>query len=272
MSPTIGHMNWREFEHFLLRIRSEPRPSTYKSPISGTPTDLNYPPDLLSRCTRNLPLIYGRVLSHYLPAKTGHSTFTVNKTSPVNVPLKEDRWKRLVQEFIHIALSYVTPFDLLRKLFDFTDTEDIVRSYINVLLEPILEENELDIYDNVPVKGDGDITMIPDYQIIDRRTGKTLGAIETKGAGSVVKASVTECMQLLLDLRRKELKETKICGPLFGIVTDALHFIFIKLQPDGQFEFQKNKCGQLKVHRANTWDDLDGIAAMINGLCQLRKR
>ena len=79
-----------------------------------------------------------------------------------------------------------------------------------------------------------------------------------------MKASVTECMQKLLDLRRKELKEAKICGPLFGIV--------IKLQPDGQFEFEKNKCGQLKVHRANTWDDLDEIAAMINGLCQLRKR
>ena len=156
MSPTIGHMNWREFEHFLLRIRSEPRPSTYKSPISGTPTDLNYPPDLLSRCTRDLPPIYGRVLSHYLPAKTGHSTFIVNKTSPVKIPLKEDGWKRLAQEFIHVALSYVTPFDLLRKLFDFTDTEDLVRSYINVLLEPILEENELDIYDNVPMKGDGD--------------------------------------------------------------------------------------------------------------------
>ena len=197
----------------------------------------------------------------------------MKKVSPLKIPLPEDGWKGLVEEFLHVALSYVTPVDLLRKLFDFTDTKDIVRQYINVLLEPILEENELDICDNMPMKvDDSGNTRIPEYLITDRKTEKTLGVIETKSAGSIVKACVTQCMQQLLELRRKELIETKRSGPLFGIVTDALHFIFIKLQPDGQFEFEQNKCGQLKVHKANTWEDLDEIAAMINGLCQLRKR
>ena len=197
----------------------------------------------------------------------------MKKVNPLEIPLPNDGWKKLVEEFLHVALSYVTPFDLLQKLFDFTDTEDIVRRYINVLLEPILDENELDIHDNVPMKvDDSDNTMIPEYLMMDRKTGKTLGVMETKSAGSIVKASVTQCMQQLLELRRKELKETKRSGPLYGIVTDALHFIFIKLQPDRQFEFEQNKCGQLKVHKANTWEDLDEITAIINGLCQLRKR
>ena len=60
--------------------------------------------------------------------------------------------------------------------------------------------------------------------------------------------------------------------PLFGVMTDIMHNIFIKLHSDGQFEFEKNDQGELRVHRVNTWNDFDEIVEIINGLCQLHKK
>ena len=72
----------------------------------------------------------------------------------------------------------------------------------------------------------------------------------------------------------KEVKEQS--GPLLGIVTDALHFIFIRLLPDKTFVFESECFDKtpsspgpdedgIKVHTANTWDDLDSIATFIIG-------
>ena len=60
--------------------------------------------------------------------------------------------------------------------------------------------------------------------------------------------------------------------PLFGIMTDVMHNIFIKLHCDGQFEFEKNDQGELRVQRVNFWNDFDEIVEIINGLCQLHKK
>ena len=259
----------------MLRIRTGHRQPTYKTRISEALKDENYPPDLIHRSTRgpkgSPPQIYGKAIAEYLPQTTGHSTFILKEDSHAKVPLSENKWKKVQKRFLHVGLNYITPFDLLRKLFDFTHSEETVRRFINELLDPILQENELVSHDNTPVSGDGAGARKPDYLIVDKNNGRFHGVVETKGAGSVVKESITQCMQYLLDLRAKE-KSRNESGPLFGIVTDALHFIFIKLHSDGQFEFEKDNLGQLKVHKANTWQDLSDVSAMINGLCQLRKR
>ena len=108
-----------------------------------------------------------------------------------------------------------------------------------------------------------------------------LGVVETKNARYLIKNSIIQCMKQLLALHKKEQEVKKRNGPLFGVVTDALHFIFIKLTKDKQFQFEKEDHGEtsqssetiideIKVHTANTWKDLDNIAAIINGLCQQR--
>ena len=277
MAEGSGFRRWERFEDFTLRIRSSPRVSTYKTSISDALKDENYPPDLLHRSTRgpkgSPTQIYGKVLGEYLPETTGHSTFILKSESQMKVPLPEERWKRLKGQFERVSLKYITPFDLLRKLFDFTHSEETIRRFVNELLDPILEENELISHDNQAVRGDGAGPRKPDYLIVDKNNGKVHGVVETKGAGSIVKESITQCMQQLLDHRKKEKEEKrKESGPLFGIVTDALHFIFIKLHSDEQFEFEEDNLGQLRVHKVNTWQDLNDISAMINGLCQLRKR
>ena len=221
-----------------------------------------------TRGGRGDPLqIYGKSLTRYLPAKTGHSTFTVKKTSHLEDPLPEHRWKGLKDEFLHISLNSAT-----HKLFDFTQSEETVSRFINLLLEPILEDNELDIHDNQPIKGVCARPRFPDYLILDINDRKYYGVIETKRPASIVKASITQCMQQLLNLHIKD-KARKKNGSLFGIVTDARHFIFIKLLSNGQFEFERDDdLGQIKVHKADTWDDLYGIAGIINGLCRCCKR
>ena len=208
------------------------------------------------------------MVTEYLPKRTGHSTFIVKDASQLKVPLLPKNWEKIHDRFLHVGLKDITPFDLLRKLFDFSHSEETVRRFINEIFDPVVKQNDLICYDNPPVPGDGAGPRKPDYLILDK--GEVHGVIEAKGAGCIVKKSITQCMQYLLDLHTEK-PSTKESPPLFGIVTDALHFIFIKLHSDGQFEFEKD-LGQLKVHKANTWDDLKEIAAMINGLCQRHGR
>ena len=105
-----------------------------------------------------------------------------------------------------------------------------------------------------------------------------LGVVETKNGRYLTRDSITQCMKQLLVLHQKEREVRKRNGPLFGVVTDALHFIFITLTQDKRFEFEKENHGEtshssetiideIKVHTANTWQDLDNIIAIINGLC-----
>ena len=190
--------------------------------------------------------------------------------SQLQVHLLPKSWEKIKDRFEQVALKDITLFDLLRKLFDFAHSEETVRRLINEIFDLILKENGLICHENPPIPGDGAGKRKPDYLILDK--GEVRGVIEAKGAGCIVKKSITQCMQYLLDLHTEE-PSAKESPPLFGIVTDALHFIFIKLHSDGQFEFEEEvPLRQLKVHKANTWDDLKEIAARINGLCQLRQR
>ena len=271
----INLKEWKGFQDFMLRLRTAPRPSTYRTPIFEALRDENYPPDLLHKGNRGPkagpPRINGRIVAEYLPEETGHSTFIVRDASEFKVPLFQNNWETIHDSFLQVGLNYITPFDLLRKLFDFTHSEATVRRLINEILNPIMKQNGLIYHDNPPVPGDGAGSRRPDYLIQDENNGKVHGVIEAKAAGRLVRESITQCMQYLLDLHAEE-RSTRESRPLFGVVTDSLHFIFIKLHSDGQFAFEEDNLGQIKVHTANTWADLNEIAATINGLCQLRKR
>ena len=74
---------------------------------------------------------------------------------------------------------------------------------------------------------------IADY-VVYNSEGEALGVIETKTGGKVKAESVIQCMLQLLALR------TKAPHTLFGVVTDAVRYIFIVLTEDGTFEFERD--------------------------------
>ena len=116
----------------------------------------------------------------------------------------------------------------------------------------------------------------PDYVMFHNDV--PVGVVETKNARYLTRKSIIQCMKQLLALHEKEQEVKKRNGPLFGVVTDALHFIFIQLTEDKRFVFEREEIGRtprdlgpdigdIKVHTTNTWDDLDNIATIISKLC-----
>ena len=240
------------------------------------------------------------------------ATLTILQTENPKVALSHSNMADMHSEFLQLAKKHIypyrfsedaVPFDFFRNLFKYRHFEATVRVFIDALLKPIKKQNELNICLEEPLgeetgkkkkkvkqkskKSDSqDKTKDsekkiekPDYLIFYK--DMPLGVVETKNARYLTRDSITQCREQLLYLHEKEQEVKKRNGPLFGVVTDALHFIFIKLTEDKQFQFEKENYGEtsqssetiiseIKVHTANTWKDLDDIAAIINGLCQQR--
>ena len=241
-----------------------------------------------------------------LPTAIGMKNFRVTKA-----PFPEEKlslWESsaMEEDFLHIAKINIRPepYDLLRKLFDEKKYEATTRVFIDALVTRITQHNMLQFsvetrYElnqeqtDAPKKSKGQKTNAskkPEaqqseaaentatqtdsteklYYIIKDINGP-MGVVDVEPAKSLHKESITQCMEQLAAIQQ-EIEEKGRNIPLFGIVTDALHFIFIKLHPDGQFEFESNERRELKVHRANTWGDFHKITKIFNGLCQLHKK
>ena len=189
--------------------------------------------------------------------------------------LSMDESSAMEEDYYRLAKTNIRPepYDLLHKLFHEKGYEATTRMFIDTLVTRIVARNKLKCstetrYTLRQEQQQTDATKKPDY-IIKCLNGP-IGVVEAKRAKSLIRASITQCMEQLIAIQQ-EIKDKGRNVPLFGIVTDAFHFIFIKLHPDGQFEFESNDRREVKVHRANTWDDFHHITEIFNGLCQLHK-
>ena len=102
---------------------------------------------------------------------------------------------------------------------------------------------------------------ITDYVVYNSEV-EALGVIETKSGGRVKAESVIQCMLQLLALR------TKAPHTLFGVVTDAVYYIFIVLTEDGTFGFEEGN----GYYDVRTWSDLYKVACIFNTLLQRKER
>ena len=152
------------------------------------------------------------------------------------------------------------------------NSEPTTRISIDALVTSITQHNMLQFSVETPYKLQQEhtnTTTNPDYIIKD--TNGPIGVVRIEPGKSLTNESVTQFMGQLIAIKQ-EIEDMDRNISLFGIMTDELHFIFIKLHPDGQFELQKDDRQELKVHRANTWEDLQEISEIFNGLCQLHKK
>ena len=198
-----------------------------------------------------------------------------------NVP--DDLFSAIQQRYLELARVYLgtqvtqalelgQDVSFLRELQNCEFREATTRVFVDALIPPILlrygmqvrlEEKlyktSRDWYPTVP-------HCIADY-VIYSRDGEILGAIETKNGGCLKAESVIQCMLQLLALRRKT------SHTLFGVVTDAVRYVFIVLTDDGTFEFERDLDGhQGGSYDVNTWDDLRQIVGVLNWLLQRRQR
>ena len=249
-----------------------------------------------------LPTVSGTRATHCMVTET---SFSKEKLS---------LWERsaMEEDYLQIAKTNIRrePYDLVGKVFHKKDYEATTRVFIDALVTRITQHNMLHFSSvDTPYKlcqeaqqteatkkskvqrtdtfrksepqqteaakeygaHQRDATKNVHYIIKD--INGPIGVVEAKRAKSLIKASITQCVEQLLDIQQ-EIKDKGRNIPLFGIVTDALHFVFIKLNQDGLFEFEKDdiESYKVKVHRANTWDDFHEITEIFNGLCQLHKQ
>ena len=199
-----------------------------------------------------------------------------------------EKYRQLSRKYIYpyTFRQDAEPFDFFRKLFKYKYYEATVRLFINALLEyinqdsfcleeplrKISEKKEVAKQENtekdISEQSKKDLEQKkekPDYLIF--YNDMPLGVVETKNARCLTRKSIIQCMKQLLALHKKEQEVKEQSGHLLGIVTDALHFIFIRLLRDKTFVFESEFFG-IKVHTANTWNNLDSIATFIRGSCE----
>ena len=134
------------------------------------------------------------------------------------------------------------------------------RVFIDALITPILRENNLQVRLEEKLYVKDLPNCIADY-VVYNGNGEALGVIETKTGGKVKAESVIQCMLQLLALR------TKAPHTIFGVVTDAVRYIFVVLTDEGRFEFEKKGYRDVK-----TWQNLYKISCIFNTFLQMRQR
>ena len=208
-----------------------------------------------------------------------HRTLTEPTLQEYNVP--DDLFSSIQQRYLELASVYLgvqmtqalelgQDVSFLKKLQHCNYYEVTTRIFIDALMTAVLRSHGVQVrvgeklYD-----AKEDLTLpksIADY-VMYSRTGKILGAIETKNGGHLKAESVIQCMLQLMALPRKAPHS------LFGIVTDGVRYVFILFTKDGAFEFERESAGQEgRSYDINTWEDLRQIVGVFNLLLQRRQR
>ena len=149
---------------------------------------------------------------------------------------------------------------ILKLLSTKSHNEHMTRVFIDALIIPIVQENDMILRLEDSMNINGLPTARSDYTIYTPY-GKPLGCIETKS--NIERKSVVQGILQLLSLREKA-KNT-----LFNIITDAYHYIFILYNQYGTLQVQVNKNGGCKVH---VTDDINGVKEMAKIINALLKR
>ena len=169
-----------------------------------------------------------------------------------------DKYMELAWVYLGVTTFHDLTWDdkeicFLHQLVTSEYREATSRVFVDALITPILGENNLQVRLEEKLYPKDLPNCIADYVIYNDQ-GEALGVIETKTGGRVRSESVIQCMLQLLALR------TKAPHTLFGIVTDAVRYVFIVLTEDGTFEFEWKQC----YHDVVTWRDLCIITGIVN--------
>ena len=181
----------------------------------------------------------------------------------------QQRYRELASVYLDVPTPCDEDVSFLKELKKLDFHEPTTRLFIDALITPILRGNNMQarLEEKLYNYKDGSPTLpncIADY-VIYSQTGENFGAIETKAGGWLKADSVIQCMLQLLALRRKA------PHTLFGVVTDAVRYVFIVLTEDGTFTFERTGAVVGCYYDINSWDDLRTVAGIFNALLQQRQ-
>ena len=178
----------------------------------------------------------------------------------------QQTYLQLAPVYLGVSVSDVLELgqelSFLQQLVSSEYREAASRVFLDALITPILLENRMQVRLEEKLYVKDLPNCIADYVVYNSK-GEALGVIETKTGRKVKAESVIQCMLQLLALR------TKAPHTLFGVVTDAVRYIFIVLTEDGTFEFERWDPGYYDII---TWNDLREVASIFNWMLLRKQR
>ena len=153
------------------------------------------------------------------------------------------------------------PKNILEPLQKYRMREESVRAFLNIMLFPIFDKVKVKVLLEEKLHTEDMPTNVCDYILVDK-SGETIGVIEAKDRGKLNDVSVIQCLLQMLSLQ----KLTGSCSNLFGIVTDAYHFVFLYLQGRTITLYcEKNyKC---YIFKNRSWTDMEVIIFNVLRFC-----
>lgn len=153
------------------------------------------------------------------------------------------------------------PKNILKPLQKYRMREESVRAFLNIMLFPIFDKVKVKVLLEEKLHTEDMPTNVCDYILVDK-SGKTIGVIEAKDRGKLNDVSVIQCLLQMLSLQ----KLTGFSSNLFGIVTDAYHFVFLYLQGRTITLYCK-KNYECYILKNDSWKDMEVIIVNVLRFC-----
>lgn len=153
------------------------------------------------------------------------------------------------------------PKNILKPLQKYRMREESVRAFLNIMLFPIFDKVKVKVLLEEKLHTEDMPTNVCDYILVDE-SGKTIGVIEAKDRGKLNDVSVIQCLLQMLSLQ----KLTGSCSNLFGIVTDAYHFVFLYLQ-GRTITLYCEKNYECYIFKNDSWKDMEVIIVNVLRFC-----
>ena len=185
----------------------------------------------------------------------------VNKIMINNIRERFEECGRVLSGDTKPARSSSIPRDILQPLKKFMMREESVRAFLNIMLFPIFDEAGVKVLLEEKLSVEGMPTNICDY-ILFNGSGEAIGVIEAKDGGKLNEKSVIQCLLQMLSLQ----KAKRSCTNLFGVVTDAYHFVFLSLRGK-TLTFYCKENFECDISKNDSWEDMEDIIVTILGLC-----
>ena len=153
------------------------------------------------------------------------------------------------------------PKNILKPLQKYRMREESVRAFLNIMLFPIFDKVKVKVLLEEKLHTEDMPTNVCDYILVDE-SGETIGVIEAKDRGKLNDVSVIQCLLQMLSLQ----KLTGSCSNLFGIVTDAYHFVFLYLQ-GRTITLYCEKNYECYIFKNDSWKDMEVIIVNVLRFC-----
>ena len=159
-----------------------------------------------------------------------------------------------------------------KKLQELEFDEATTRVFVDAVITPILQQNQMQVRLQVKIDKIQDInstdpTFFTANYVIYNQSDDVIGIIEAKAGGCLATESVIDCMETLHHLQAKASS-----NKLFGVITDGAHYVFVVLTTDGVFVLEPlGEAAGVVCHVVHTWWDLQTVTAIFNSLLQSEK-